>query len=315
MSTGYERASQFFDGARPNRRDIVTPEGVPLPVEIANYGERATAFVIDLFIWLCVTLLLLLLLIAALFTTGGNTRLIVASAILFIGFFVRNLYFIYFELSWQGATPGKRIIGLRVIDRRGGPLTAVAVIARNLTREIEAFLPLGILITLGGRGTPLWEQLSLSAWLLFFSALPLFNRDRMRGGDLIAGTMVVSLPRRVLLRDLVEQQARFSFTEPQLRAYGAFELQVLEELLRRPEDAEQTRVLREVRDKICRRIAWTGAVPDHDTAVFLRDFYTAERAYLERAQLFGQVRADKHADDKSPIVRPDSAGRSGATRG
>jgi uncharacterized RDD family membrane protein YckC len=307
MSTGYERASEFLEGARPNRRDIVTPEGVPLPVEVANYGERATAFAIDLFIWLCVTVLLYLLLIGALLTNGGKGRLVAVSAILFIAFFVRNLYFIYFELSWQGATPGKRIVGLRVIDRRGGPLTAVAVIARNLTREIEAFMPLGILLTLGGRGTPLWQQLSIAAWLLFFSALPLFNRDRMRGGDLIAGTMVVSLPRRVLLRDLVEQQARFTFTERQLQAYGAFELQVLEELLRRPASLEQAGVLREVRDKICRRIGWTGGVPDHDTEAFLRDFYTAERGFLEREQLFGHVRADKHADARS---RPGSGAKS-----
>ena len=60
---------------------------------------------------------------------------------------MRNLYFIHFELSWHGATPGKRIVGIRVVDRRGGPLLPAAVIARNLTREIEIFIPLGVLIS------------------------------------------------------------------------------------------------------------------------------------------------------------------------
>ena len=49
---------------------------------------------------------------------------IAVTLILFIAFIVRNFYSIYFELAWQGATPGKWINGLRVIDRRGGPLRA-----------------------------------------------------------------------------------------------------------------------------------------------------------------------------------------------
>jgi hypothetical protein len=87
----------------------------------------------------------------------------------------------------------------------------------------------------------------------------------------------------------------FSFTEQQLRAYGAFELQVLEELLRRPDSADAHRVLNDVCDKICRRIGWTGPVPPNQVTLFLRDFYTAERAFLEREQLFGKGRADKYA--------------------
>jgi hypothetical protein len=186
---------------------------------------------------------------------------------------------------------------LRVIDRAGGPLLPSAVVARNLTREIETFLPLGMLLTSrrASDGSIEWENLAIGAWALFFTALPLINRDRMRGGDLIAGTMVISLPKRVLSGDLVERKARFSFTEQQLRAYGAFELQVLEELLRRPDAADSMRVLSEVCDKICRKIGWTTPVPPADVALFLREFYTAERAFLEREQLYGKARADKYA--------------------
>ncbi len=61
---------------------------------------------------------------------------------------------------------------------------------------------------------------------------------------------------------------------------------------------DSARVLNEVRDKICRKIIWTAPVPTNQTARFLRDFYTAERAFLEREQLYGKARADKfaHAD-------------------
>ncbi len=37
-------------------------------------------------------------------------------------------------------------------------------------------------------------------------------------------------------------------------------------------------------------------MPRGDVMVFLRDFYTAERAFLEREQLYGKARADKHAE-------------------
>jgi uncharacterized RDD family membrane protein YckC len=293
MTLAHERTSQFFEGVRRRRRDIVTPEGVSIPVELADYGERLSAFLIDWVIWMAATIAIFLTILLSI----GSTRfsLIALSIALFIAFIIRNLYFVYFEIAWRGATPGKRAVGLRVIDRQGGPLLPTAVIARNLTREVEMFLPLGILLS-GGRtaaGGVNWELLSLALWMLFFAVLPAINRDRMRGGDLIAGTMVIALPKRALSGDLVEGVLQFSFTEQQLRAYGAFELQVLEELLRRPDSEETMRVLNDVCDKICRKIAWTGLVPPNQVALFLHDFYTAQRAFLERAQLYGKVRLDK----------------------
>ncbi len=63
-----------------------------------------------------------------------------------IGFFVlRNGWFILFEMGGRGATPGKRLMGLRVVARDGARLTGGAVIARNAMREIEVFLPLSFL--------------------------------------------------------------------------------------------------------------------------------------------------------------------------
>ena len=289
-----ERAARLFQETRRQKRQIVTPEGVPVTVEVADYGERLAAFMIDFVIWTLLTLAIYIPVLSLIGRVGGS--LIAISIALFLGFLIRNLYFIYFELAWQGATPGKRIMGLRVIERNGGPLLASAVIARNLTREVEMFLPLGILLA-GGRsanGMIDWSTLFIAIWLLFFAALPVTNRDRMRGGDLIAGTMVISMPRRALLSDLVEGAMQFTFTPQQLQAYGAFELQVLEELLRRPHQADSMQVLEEVCDKIRRKIGWTAPVPRRDVVAFLHDFYAAERAHLEREQLYGKARPDKY---------------------
>ena len=274
------------------RRDIVTPEGVPITVELAEFSERAIALIIDLLIWFAASLVLVLML--GYLTSKGLSFVVFRGVLMLTMFLLRNLYFIHFELSARGATPGKRIIGIRVTDRRGGPLQASAVIARNLTRELEVFVPLSIIITAPsvGGGVP-WGSLLLLGWVACFVALMLFNRDRMRAGDLIAGTMVIAVPRQRLLGDLVAERARFVFADHQLMAYGKRELQVLEDLLRRPEDRETGELLADVSDRICRKIGWSEPLAPADTALFLRDFYTAQRAFLEREQLFGRPRADK----------------------
>ena len=164
------------------------------------------------------------------------------------------------------------LIALRVVDARGLPLTIYQSMARNVARAVD-FLPLFY-----GVG----------------AVASLVTATGGRLGDLIAGTIVIAMPRQRLLGDLVETTARFTFTDRQLQAYGTLELQVLEELLRRPDAPETPTLLRDVCDRICRKIDYKEAVPDAEIVVFLRDFYTAQRAYLEREQLFGRRRADKH---------------------
>jgi uncharacterized RDD family membrane protein YckC len=275
------------------RREIVTPEGVPLTVELAEFSERAIALMIDLMI--CIGAGIAIVLAFVFLTVSGLSAIILTAILNLVVFFLRVLYFIHFELSGRGATPGKRVAGIRVTDRRGGPLQPSAVIARNLTRELEVFIPAGILISVpaGSASGIQWGYLLVVGWLLCFLALMFFNRDRMRAGDLIAGTMVIALPRQRLLGDLVEVRARFVFADQQLKSYGARELQILEDLLRRPDTTESRELLGDVADRIYRKINWTEAVAPADTALFLRDFYTAQRAFLEREQLFGRKRADK----------------------
>ena len=295
MTSVHERTARFLNPLARQRREIITPEGVALSVDIAEYAERVSAFLLDFLFLLAANVALFVLL----GLVGGrltDTRVLV-QLVLLAAFLIRNLYFIQFELGWQGATPGKRIVGLRVIDRRGGPLLPSAVIARNLTRELEVFMPLVALLSAGVLGPGLWQRLAILLWLVLLALLPLFNRDRLRGGDLIGGTMVVAMPNRRLLEDLVPDAVDLAFTEQELSRYGAFELQVLEELLRRPESEDTDALRRDVCERICRKIGRTAPVLPEESKTFLRRFYAAQRAFLEREQLYGRPR-----DGKDPVT-------------
>lgn len=281
------KRERFFDEKTEALRQILTPEGVMLTVRLADRTDRAVAFVIDVSIWCLLLFLIFLSAVLLQSSRVGNAALV--PLLLFAAFVIRMSYFIHFELAWQGATPGKRITGLRVIDRQGGPLLPSAVIARNLTREFEIFLPIGVSLSLSSAADRGVASLLSMLWILCIGALPLLNRDRLRGGDLIAGTMVIALSRRGLAADLAEGDFHYTFSDQQLMAYGAFELQVLEELLRGAKGGNSAELMRSVGERIRRKIGRTEDVPPERELLFLRDFYAAERRFLEGQQLLGRL--------------------------
>jgi uncharacterized RDD family membrane protein YckC len=284
-------------------REIVTPEGIPLRFTIARPGERAIAFAIDFFVQLFVVSIMGWGLAKA---VGGDGSWLTA-AFTVLSFIVLTFYFCIFEVRWQGQTWGKRKIGIRVIDARGGQLETRAVLARNLVRELELWTPIRFVVA---RSTlwpdaPSWAVVVAIAWTLVFLFLPLFNKDRLRVGDIIAGTRVVLQPKVVLLPDLVAEsgatmsqrakaKAAHEFTDAQLSHYGVYELQVLEGVLRTdPTKHGYFDALQTVAQKVRAKIGFVGAVT-HDEQ-FLRDFYAAQRAHLEQKLLLGQRREDKYA--------------------
>lgn len=285
------------------RREIVTPEGIPLRVVIADAGSRAAAFLLDLLLMGAILFGLLLVAYLALSSVfhDGWTQAFLQLA----SFLIFTFYFPFFELRWQGATPGKRALGLRVIDAEGGQLTAGAILGRNLVRNIEFWIPATILIVPEQLGVsePGLLRLFTVLWLLVLAFLPLFNRDRLRVGDLVAGTVVVLAPRAFLLPDLGGQRSsvfgapeptRYRFTDKQLDVYGIFELQVLERVLRGDSPGSEG-ALDAVYHRIRHKIGFDPANQPVDVERFLRDFYAALRARLERKMLFGQRKADKYS--------------------
>jgi len=275
-------------------RTMVTPEGAALHLTIATFGERAGAFVIDFIIqWAIVLVVVLSIGFSA--NRFGMQGWAIAGALIAIFIFVfRNFYFVFFEMGRRAATPGKRLIGLRVATRNGGQLEANAVLARNFMREIEVGLPLSFLFMSG-------DQLNATIgilgflWAGVFMFFPLFNRDRLRVGDLVAGTWVIHAPRPVLQPDITSAPAAspaefgdFAFTADQLNAYGIHELQVLEDVLRQSTRETKAQVAERIRSKIGR----TPGRGETDLA-FLEAYYAALRRHLEQRMLFGQKKRDK----------------------
>ena len=272
-------------------REVVTPEGVVVHVHLASVAARGSALLLDLVI-LFVALIVLGLLT---FFSGGYFGR--AAGVLAL-FGLRTFYFSGFELAWNGRTPGKRMTGLRVVNRRGGTLTPAAVIARNLMREVELFLPLSVAIG-GGVGitTDPWTYAALLIWVCVLAFLPVFNRDRLRAGDMVAGTWVIIEPKPALLPELVSGQVAadtYRFSTQQLAVYGVKELQVLEEVLRSPSAGRQA-LERDIAQRIARKIRYTDvAAAEADAAKFLEAFYAAQRRRLEAELAFGRRRRDKN---------------------
>jgi len=205
---------------------IETPENVAFGYEIAGIGSRFLAALVD------TTLIVILEGIVALTMAlmlnnldGGkflnNSRsvawLAAAGGLLTFAFFWG--YYIFFEMLWNGQSPGKRLAGLRVIRVDGMPENLSESTIRNLVRIVD-FLP---------------AYYGIGVITMFI------NDQSRRLGDLAAGTLVVHDRGPVSLTSLEE-------TKPPLPSAASLELdwpvdrlspadlQLAEEFLRRRDE-------------------------------------------------------------------------------
>lgn len=164
---------------------IETPERVPLAFSLASIGNRFIAAAIDHLIQFTAIIAALWLMLAiagiSLFSDADDSAgsiladapkwavaiMIVVLFLLFAG------YFAFFEWWWDGQTPGKRLMKLRVIREDGRPLTLWEAIARNLLRIFDA---------IPGFVIPIY---SVGLIMIFLN-----GRDQ-RVGDIFAGTVVI----------------------------------------------------------------------------------------------------------------------------
>lgn len=181
------------------RYQVETPEGIDLPLRPAGLMPRALAFTIDLGIRGLV--LGVLFFILAFF---GELGIGLGSILLFV---VSWWYMVLFEVLRQGRSPGKQMMGLRVVQDDGRPIGWSASLIRNLLRFVD-MLPFGYA----------------------FGAVSCLQHPAFkRLGDLAAGTLVVyreqpvkrpALPQVQPLRppfalSLNEQRAVLGFAERQ----------------------------------------------------------------------------------------------------
>jgi uncharacterized RDD family membrane protein YckC len=180
--------------ARPEL-ELETPEGVAVSLELAGIGARA-------FAWLADALCIFLVWVTALLVYSISGDLIQElEGLSFAGQLVAvGSVFVAgwgWDVAWEtlggGRTPGKRLVGIRVVRADGGPPGLAESLVRNVFRAVElplAYAPGILAVTLGAR--------------------------RQRLGDLVAGTLVVRQGRFDLSHyDLSGQDSGRRF--PQLR--------------------------------------------------------------------------------------------------
>ena len=164
---------------------IETPERVPLAFALASIGNRFLAVAIDHFLQY-LTIFTAAWAFISLSGVGGSPRESEAAsqffsempkwtlaALIIVVFLVFAGYFILFEWLWNGQTPGKRLLKLRVIREDGRPITLWEAAARNLLRIFDA---------VPGFVVPVYSVGLISIFA---------SRRDQRIGDVFAGTVVV----------------------------------------------------------------------------------------------------------------------------
>ncbi len=155
---------------------IITPAKTELEMTLAGLGSRAYAILID-YHWIGLALFLCWLLAAilshrflapmvALEVSDGDALLGFFATVFLLSVIIYVCYFIGFEVFWQGQTPGKRWVKIRVVQANGKPVGWMQAGLRTLLRPIDDFCFVGL-------------------FCIFFS------QREQRLGDRFAGTIVV----------------------------------------------------------------------------------------------------------------------------
>ncbi len=152
---------------------IETPENVELRQPLAGIGSRFMAGLIDhLIIFVCLIVLILFLWLLGVLAAWGSFDQIwdwAFALVLLVAFLIYWGYFVLFEFTLNGQSPGKKRMGIRVVREGGVPLAFSGIAIRNLLRPVD-FLPGGYAV----------------AGLCMF-----LTRKMQRLGDLAAGTVVI----------------------------------------------------------------------------------------------------------------------------
>lgn len=209
--------------------ELTSPESVTFTYDIAGLGSRFAALLVD------VTIQLVLLFALWVVASGGlyldlsiysprHARALGLSMwlwalVVVLTFVILWGYFVFFEMTWSGQTPGKRLFGLRVIRAGGYPVDFLASAVRNLVRYVD-FLP----------GT-----YSVGVVAMFLS------RQWQRLGDHAAGTLVVRDRRLAAPEAFVTRAApRWLEALAHIEAVTPEEYGVVREFLRRRGDLDRS---------------------------------------------------------------------------
>jgi len=153
-------------------------ENTGISLKLAGMGNRMLAFLIDFAIQTIISLFFLLGWMVFVMGSAPPEWFLYSTlaVIIFIIFFIQWGYYILFELLWQGQTPGKKVLRIRVVRENGRPLGILTSFIRNIFRIID-----------------LLPSFYAAGLLTMF-----INYREKRIGDLVAGTIVVKTPEAAL---------------------------------------------------------------------------------------------------------------------
>jgi uncharacterized RDD family membrane protein YckC len=265
-------------------RDEVTvrsPEGVELSLPIAGPVPRMTAYALDLVLVAVVMFGLFLLLVLALpaaqwfsawthkwserMQQGAGEDAMLALLPIFllvivVSYFSELLYFGLWETVTRGRTPGKYLVGLRVVGMEGQPLDAKSAMIRNLLRAVDT-LP-------GGYAVGLIAMVA--------------SEYGQRLGDQAAGTLVIRTDRVERAPDLVLPNALepLALSREQLSKLGAPELALVRGTLRQLDRADggpRSELIREAAVALSTRLGLDPTLEPDPVKLLQRLLLTVER--------------------------------------
>ena len=256
---------------------IETPERVPLHFALASIGNRFLACAIDHALQ-AVTLILVIIaftLIANYSSVGDRVLALpkwIQAIMIIVLFLIFSSYFAFFEWIWNGQTPGKRWLKLRVIREDGRPVNFWEAAVRNLLRTFD-MMP-----------APFYSIGLISVFI---------SSSDQRVGDMVAGTVVVrereaEAPAfaKVFASQVTDPALRRSFQPvdfvAELNVLSESEIQVVETFLRRRWD---------LADMARQWMAWRVSLPilyklrpTYDRATFTYEGFLEELLHRYRAQ-------------------------------
>jgi uncharacterized RDD family membrane protein YckC len=271
--------------------ELFSPEGVHLDLPVAGPAPRMFAYAIDF----SVIVLLIVFLMIALFSalpigawfdrwfsaafhqaartasrggpsnSSGSAAGLLIATFLLAQFVVETGYFIFWEMVTNGRSPGKALIGLRVVCRNGSPINLRSSAMRNFMRIVD-ILPASYVVGL-------------------ISIIVSPSCERL--GDHAAGTLVVRLDRPEAASELPigADTNQVPLTRQQLARIGPRELQLVRGTLRRvanlPED-RGAQLIAEVAETLRTRME-LDALPSPDRLAFLRSILTMAERYSHSA--------------------------------
>jgi uncharacterized RDD family membrane protein YckC len=256
---------------------IETPERVPLHFALASIGNRFLACALDHALQaVAIILMVVAFMVLANYSSFGeqfsNAPKWVQAVLIVIVFLIFSSYFAFFEWIWNGQTPGKRLLKLRVIREDGRPVTFWEAAVRNLLRTFD-MMP-----------APFYSIGLISVFL---------SLSDQRVGDMVAGTVVIrereaEAPAfsKVFASSVSDPALRRSFRPVDFNASLAplteSEIEVVETFLRRRW---------ELVDMARQWMAWRVSLPilyklrpTYDLATFTYEGFLEELLHRYRAQ-------------------------------